>query len=496
MKKLFVIAIFFISYNTTYSQSTTKLKISESPEFKDEVKAGGALAIHTSDGGSTGIVRSGKKHYLLDVFDSSLKKVFSKVVDSDKKESFKGFVNFEDEIKFFTVQSPKKTERIVYCHTFNIKNKTHTKKILFKKTVKKGIGLFSGRSKRQTSVAISPNGEYIAMATDNIKKNTNSYLVHVFNSETLELVYKRSYQEHEDKYFEPNDLVVDNQGNAYALGKLFKKGKSQKKKGEANYQFVLNKITKDKNINATIDLGELHIASLVINNNNDNLQLVGFYSEEKAGRIKGGCNFQLDPKNLAILNKKQDKLPEDVYQDLYGYRKANKKKKKELKSFYVDYVIEDSFGSTYLLAEEFYVTQTYVATGNGMGYWVTTYHYDDVLILKFNSNGDLDWGRSIFKRSTSPSYNAFLKDDKLHVVLNSGKNLTEKNDGRTKISKGWFESSALFDFVYSKDGEVSYDKIQDNKGKTYYLPYFGTYENGKFVMMSSGKKRRQFMTLQ
>lgn len=496
MNKLIIFAALFLSFCFTYSQSNTKLNISESPEFKDKVKAGGALAIHTSNGGSTGIVRSGKKHYLLDVFDSNLKKVFSKVVESDKKERFKGYVNFEDEIKFFTVLSPKKTERIVYCHIFNIKNKTHSKKKLFETTVQKGGGLFSGKNKRQTSVAISPNGEFIAMATDNIKKNSNAYLIQVFNSETLELVYKKSYQEHEERYFEPNDVVVNNSGGVYALGKLYIKGKSQKKKGEANYQFVLNKITKDNNLDAAINLKELHIASLVINNNNDKLQLVGFYSEEKAGRIKGGCNFLLDPENLVILDKKKAKLPEDVYKDLYGYRKAGKKKKKELKSFYVDYVIEDSSGSTYLLAEEFYVTQTYVSTGNGMGYWVTTYHYDDILILKFNPNGEMDWGRSIFKRSTAPSYNAFLKDDKLHVVLNSGKNLTEKNDGRTKVSKGWFESSSLYDFVYSKDGEVSYDKIQDNKGKTYYLPYYGTYENGIFIMMSSGRKKRQFMTLQ
>ena len=240
----------------------------------------------------------------------------------------------------------------------------------------------------------------------------------------------------------------------------------------------------------------MHIASLVINYNSDQLQLLGFYSEERAGRIKGGCNFILDNKTLAITKQNQVKLPIEVYNDLYGYRKAERKKKKELKSFYVDYVIEDSIGNTYLLAEEFYVTQQYVSTGNGIGYWVTTYHYDDILILKFNANGEVDWGRSIFKRASTPSYNAFLKDDKLHVMINSGKNLLEKKDGRTKVSKGWFESSALYDIVYSIDGNVSYDKVQNNKGNTYYLPYYGTYENGKFVMMSSGRKKKQFMILE
>ncbi|EPR70713.1 hypothetical protein ADIWIN_3360 [Winogradskyella psychrotolerans RS-3] len=148
------------------------------------------------------------------------------------------------------------------------------------------------------------------------------------------------------------------------------------------------------------------------------------------------------------------------------------------------------------MAEEFYITQTYVSTGMNNGYWQTVYHYDDILIFKFGVSGNLDWGRSIFKRSNSPSYNAFLKNDELHVLLNSGKNLLEKDDGRTKVSKGWFESSSLYDIVYNSSGEVVYSKIQDNKGKTYYQPFYGTYQDGKFIMMSSGGKKRQFMILQ
>jgi hypothetical protein len=42
---------------------------------------------------------------------------------------------------------------------------------------------------------------------------------------------------------------------------------------------------------------------------------------------------------------------------------------------------------------------------------------------------------------------------------------------------------------------VESSKIQDNKGNTYYLPYFGTYQNETFIMMSSGRKKRQFMIL-
>ncbi|WP_299116525.1 hypothetical protein [uncultured Winogradskyella sp.] len=498
MNKYFYLLAFLCLYITAHAQ-TTSLNVSESIEFKDKVKAGGALAIHTTEDGKTGIIRQSKKNILFDVFDNELNKTFSTQIESNKKEVYKSNVTYKDEIKIFTLFSPKKKERIIYCHTFNIKTKKHSKKQLLSKTIDKKFPLFSGGMKRETSFSISPNGLYIAMATDDVKKNSNSYTIHVFDTETLELVYKKSYSRSENKFFEFNDLVVTDNATAYSLGKLYKTGKSEKNKGDANYQFVIYKISNDNVSSNLISLENEHISSLNIIQNNEGLQLIGFYSEKNSGQIKGGCSFNLSQDNLNVIDKKSFELPQQVFQDLYRDKKAKRKKKKgkEFSNFYTDYIIEDAIGNTYLVAEEFFVTQTYVSNGmNGGGYWQTVYHYNDILILKFNNTGELDWGRSIFKNSNIPSYNVFLKDEKLHVILNSGKNLTEKKDGRTKVSKGWFESSSLYDIVFNIDGEVKYDKIQDNKGKTYYLPYFGTYNDGTFIMMSDRRKRKQFMKLQ
>jgi hypothetical protein len=487
--------ILFFTFTFIYAQQTT-LKVSESPEYKDKEKATDVLTIHTTKTGLTGIVRESKRDILFDVFDKNLKKKHSLVIESSKKENYVGEVVYGDEIKVFTVFSPKVKERIVYCHTFNLNSGNHSKKKLFEVTVAKKKFLFSSRKERQTSIDISPNGKYLAMATDNIYKDVNDYAIRVFNAVTLELLYTKSYQKHEEKYFKHNDISVNDKGDVFVLGKLYKEGKKEKKKGEANYDFILNKITETTNNELSISLADQHIQNLNITIVEDKLHLIGFYSEKRTGKIKGGCNFVIDTQNFSVASKKNYELPLDVYEDLFGDKRGSKRKGKELTNFYVDYILEDSEGNTYLLAEEFYITQTYVTTGMNGGYWQTVYHYDDILILKFGNSGELDWGRSIFKRSTSPSYNAFLKDDELHVLLNSGKNLLEKKDGRTKVSKGWFESSSLYDIVYNNSGDVTYSKIQDNKGNTYYLPYYGTYQDNKFIMMSSGRKKRQFMILQ
>ncbi len=499
MKKLLLLCLLIIS-NISLAQSTTNLRVSQSEEYKDKVKSIDVIAIYTSEAGETVIARNGKKDFLLDIFDTNLNKTFSKVIESNKNEKHVGDLFYNNQFKLFTVYAPKKDERILYCHTLDLTSKSYKKTIIFETTVENKQSLFGSRRNHNTSFALSPNGNYYAIATDNIRKNKNSYTLRVFDSETGNLIYTKTYQESQKRTFEHNDLYIDDDTNVYSLGKLFLNSKSSNKKlnGDAHYQFVLNKITKDGVTELLLDLNDEHIQSLSISQTNNQLNLLGFYSELYVGRIKGGCNFVIDTDNFSVKTKKTLSLPKQVYEDLYGYRTAERKnkKKKELRNFEIDYVLTDSKGGTFLIAEEFYITQQYVQTGTTGGYYTTVYHYDDILILKFSPNGDLDWGRSVFKRSKEPSYNAFIKDDQLHIILNSGKNLNEKNDGRTKVSKSFFESSSLYDFEYAANGDVSYNKIQDNRGNEFYLPYYGTYDTNKFIMMSSGKRKKVFMILE
>lgn len=363
----------------------------------------------------------------------------------------------------------------------------------------KGGSLFYSRRNRETNFATSPNEQYFVIASDNSTKRNNSSTIHVYDMNTLELVYSKAFQEHEKNYYKHSSLAIDNDGNVYSLGEM----RFDKKRGGAEYKYILNKISKVNNQELILDLDELHVRSLTIANATNNIDLYGFYAEKYEGRIKGGCSFKIDMNSFSLIRSKVNPLPLQVYHDLYGEKRGGKKKKKakELKNFYADYVLEDEEeGATYLLAEEFYITTTYVMNANGGGYTVSTPHYDDVLILKFNKDGDLEWGRSIYKKAKKPSYNAFLKNHKLHVVLNTGRNLQEQKNGRTKLSRGvlGIGATALYDFTYASNGEVKRNKIQENKvkGATKYQPYLGAYQNEKFMMMNYMKRKRRFMVLE
>lgn len=495
MKNIYFL-FFVIASVQVYSQTTT-LKIFESNDFKEQVPTTEIVGMHSSKKNKRGIIKYAKDGYFtFDVFSENLEPLFSQTFELEKKETALTSLYFENEIKVLTVASPKKKIRKVYCYIFNIETKSYTKTLLFEKVLEKQQTLFDSRKKRLTSFAQSPNGEYMVMITDNVNKTTNSFTVHVYNATTLKLLYKKDYEKDLEKHFNSNDIAINDSAVVYVVGKQYLKGKMDKSDKKANYEFIINRITKEDNKTTTIDLEDEFVSSLSFANVNEKLMVLGFYSNKSSNKIKGGCSFILDSKNLEVLEKKKNKLPPQVYEGLYGYRNAEDKKDKELNSFYIDHVIVDKDLNTYVVAEEFYITTTYVNNGMNGGSMVAQSHYDDVLVLKFNSNGDVIWGNSIFKRAFTPSYNAILINDHLHVILNSGKNLLKKDDGRTKVSKGWFESSSLYDIEFNTLGEPSYNKVQDNKGKAFYLPAFGTYtSDGSFIMINRWKKSSKYRKL-
>lgn len=502
MKKILLCLILGVHFLSFAQNQVGDLKVYESEAFKDKFKSDYVTSFNTSESGEIVVLRQEKKRYILEVFDKNYQKLNSTIIASDKREWYVDDLFHGDELKFFTVfkKSKRAKEREVYCHTYNIKSNVHKKIKLFTTTIGARESLFSRSSKNKTNFRISPNEKFFVVMNQSKKKKETKSVIRVFDANSLELVYKTNHQNKVKNHYSQESLHIDNLGVVYSLRRKFLDGKYSKTlKGNANYQFVLNRISDSENKELIIKLKEdEHIKSLVISAAEKQLNLVGFYSGKNISRIKGGCSFIVDLESFIIKDRKTTALPLKVYEDLYSAKRAasKKKKSKELRNFDIDYTLKADDGSVYLLAEEFYTTQTYVSNGTMGGYWVTVYHYDDVLILKFNKAGEVAWGRSIYKKSTVPSYNAFLKSNKLHVILNTGKNLKKKSDGRVKASRGWFESTALYNFEYSDNGEVQHHKIQDNKGNTFYHPWYGAYKADKFMMMSLKKRKRRFMILE
>jgi hypothetical protein len=283
------------------------------------------------------------------------------------------------------------------------------------------------------------------------------------------------------------------------LGKQYLENYKERVKGSPNYSFIVSKINRDEANSLQITLDSLHVKSLSMLLKANEVQLLGLYSENGDSYVKGGCTIIVDRSSLAIKENYHENLPMEVFNDIYGAEREEKQNDKELDFFNIDYIRKDTLGNVYLLAERLYYTsrgRMFMTGGidlRSVGEQVP--HFDEILVIKFDPSGRLKWARSLFKKSHEHSYNAFINDGQLHVLLNAGKDLREKKDGRLKITKDLFESEALYDFVFTENGERKVTKILDYEHKGTYMPNLGSYQGNQFIMTSSGGKTKHFAIL-
>lgn len=499
-----LLTVFLILINSIgYSQSTY-FNVEETTPFKDIKKGSSLLGVHQFDNGVTVLIRAIKKDYVISAFDASHNLITNIELDKSKKETIIGSVATEGLVRIFTSDKVDKKNIDVYCRTYFLSSKRVEKVKLYSKETgrRRRTSLFTlfnpSPRKYHENFRVSPNGEYIGFSIDNINSKTTSSLIKVFDK-NLEEVYEREYIKETENLYRFDDFIITDNAEILTAGKLYKDGFKDKKKGKANYEYVIHKVSEADHSYKTIDLGENFIQEVRFAQTGDAIRLLGFYSEKNSFRMKGGISYAFNGTDISNITPKVTPFPASIYNDLYseGTAERRKKKEKEFRSYYLDYSIVDEDGNAYLTAEQFYITQHTVSNGPNGGFTTTTiYHYDNILAIKFDKEGNMVWGRSILKISNAPSYNAFAVDGKLHILLNTGKNIKEKSNGRKKVKKSWLEKSALFDIVFDEQGEETYQMIKENDGrKDFYSPFRGNYDYNTFIMANLSKNKRQFLIL-
>lgn len=497
-KIIFTLGVLLIGFSGI-SQSNY-FNVTETAPFKDTRRGSSLEGVYTLLDGSLVAVRSAKKELMISSFDANYKLQSDVELNLERKESYLGTSFSDIDVRVFTVQKIDKNTRDVYCHTYGLDSKKVTKTKMYTATSSTKRRSKSGSispKKHTENYRGSPNGKYLAFAVDNINAKTNSYSIRVYD-EDMKLVYDTSYYKDIDRYFRFDDFVITNDAEVITVGKLYKSGKRDRRQGKANYDYVIHKVTKTEKSTSTLELQDNFIDELRFAQTEDAIRLLGFYSERSSSRMKGALTYNFEGTSISNVTLKQAPFPETVYKDLFPEARAErlKEKEREFSNFYLDYAFVDDFGNSYLLAEEFYITEVMVNNGTTGGMTTsTTFHYDDILVMKFDNEGNVLWGRALLKKDTQPSYNALVMDDELHVFLNTGKNIKEKSDGRKRAKRGMFSSTALFDVVFDANGEKTFELIQENKGKTIYRPYLGTFDYDKFILANMSKNKKQFLVL-
>lgn len=512
MKKIIIcLALAMLSLHS-YAQEIP-VKVTKSDVFKDEYKNSSIELVEDDGNGGVIIIRSyaggvfsSGLGYYFEHYDSNLKLIKeyeyeAKQKKEDKKiyRSILGVILNGQEINMIEYVYDKK-EKSTICNalTSNINNFNFTSKELFRLNSK---DTESGSSSRYDSdsgaqMIINEDKSAFAITVDIKDKNNETHKIYLFDkalNQKIDHTFKRDIK---DKKFIYENIDVSKDGNTlYLLGKV-RTDEAKKKKDGGRYQYELTRITSTEEKTQVFDTDDHYAASLKTIVFQDRLTCIGFYSDRNDNRFKGISYFELDPTTLAIKKTKFNPFTEQFIIDKYG-----KDKDKELKNLRFKKLIITAQNEIILNAEEFYIVTTYMNTPQG-SYTRTTYHYDDIVSAKINSNGEIVWARNINKRQDWPSYNPYFsytstaKGNNAYFYINTGEKVRKIRKDRIEFKEASPKRSNLNVIRINENGDFDYREIlDDEENEVPFMVAYGEISGDSVFFLGQKGKKKQILKL-
>lgn len=522
MKKLLLLLI-FIGSSLTYAQDIS-IKAITSDIFKDD-KKNTTLLYSESDGQGgfitirqyTGGMLQMPKGYYIDHYDAKLNQVKESEIEIDNNE-IKGLMVNNGTVFILETLHDKKADTF----NFNILESSLSdfdfqKRTLFSLSedeVKKyfGIGLSvffisNGFDQMDSNpfgeVTFSAKKNFFCVNFDIKDKEAQTQRLYVYDKD-FNLVFDREFKRDiKDRLFQYENIDVDDEtGNIYLLGKVFENNSTRsKKKGKANYNYELHKITASTEKSVSFSPDENFIGSLFTVRGKNSISCAGFYSEKNDHRYKGVCRFNLDPETLAITKQSYMPFSEDFIKDKYG-----KVKDKELKDLSFRSAFINEKEDIVLNAEEFYITTRTHSSMNGGMSTTTVYHFNDIVSVKMSRDGELLWARNINKRQATSgavmeylSFTSSVIGDDTYLFINCSDKIRKISNDRIEFKQGNMKKANLYAIKIDKDGNYTFKNIVDSDDSD--VSYFvkqgihTALDGSEMVFIGRKKSKKQFLKL-
>ena len=297
------------------------------------------------------------------------------------------------------------------------------------------------------------------------KRKINQHKIYMFSPSLKKLVEHDFSNEVENKNYAFENIAISKDlSTAFIIGKAYFK---KKRFGalERKFQYELIKLSKSGAKIQTFDGPGKFSEALKPIVRKERLICVGFYADRKDNRYNGIGYFDVDPNTLSIKNKKYNPFSQQFMLDKFGKEGADNVKNLVFKnvSFTKDNAILFN-------AEEYFVTTSVQANSSGGRIRVERFHHNDIVSVKLNANGDLEWARNINKAEVTQgdgayaSYSSFTKDGTTYFFISTAaENPQLLNNERLIFKQGLSRNRNVFVILLDENGKMSYKKIIDDK---------------------------------
>lgn len=254
-------------------------------------------------------------------------------------------------------------------------------------------------------------------------KNTDIIGLQVFD-QNLEKVWGNDFEmPYTESMMDNLDFAVDSQGNGYFLIKKYREEQNRKNRENADNQSLAILIA---NSSGTISEVEFNLGEYLTDrvfmkeNKSGDIICAGYYRKPKSYGIDGTFVSILDTKgNLSAPKfyefsldfiKKYHRISERGKKKM---EKADENDKLALNNLSMRGVEILADGGIVISGEIFYVTCTTDSKGNTR----CVNHYDDVIVVKINADGELGWMQKFPKRSTMESFRMTTSEKYTYILF-------------------------------------------------------------------------------
>jgi hypothetical protein len=291
-------------------------------------------------------------------------------------------------------------------------------------------GSFSYTFSRDSShIAIYANSE-------SRKDEPEKYGLFVFDQDITPLWHREVTLPYAESLFGIQDFTIDNDGNVFLLGIKSQEKRESKRKGKPNYEYRILGYHEDgtEADEYEVSLGDKFLTDMKIDvSPKKDIVCAGFYSEVGTFSVKGSYYLRIGRKSKEVERVSSKEFGIDFITQNYTERQENKAKKRAAKGKAVELyeydlrdIIPRADGGAVLLAEQYYVT-VFCRTDSRTGVTTCTnyYHYNDVIIVSIDRDGQIEWASKVPKRQTSindggyySSYVSMITNENLYLVYN------------------------------------------------------------------------------
>ncbi len=322
---------------------------------------------------------------------------------------------------------------------------------------------------------------------DKVKKEgTNKTL---FYDEKMELLEEKDVQlPYEKDKVRSSYSEMDENGNLYYLVEVLEKEITKANKKEKlrpedlSYNFVIfNRDQKEPTeVKFQIDY---FISSCKFRVKEGIIYCAGFWGNKGEYEISGSFSCKFDAESGEEISRDVKEFDNDFIEEFYTEKQVNKaeKKGKDLEVPHIKFyeILINSDGSYYIVGEYAYQYQVCHTDSKGNTYCYWVYVHNDIITLKIDKEGEIEWTKKIPRRSSSTSQSLVqysykhLGDDILYLYYDNKDNFNVENPRDVNyLNFGKEDKVELIGATITTDGSVSKQSIYNKKETGYELTIF------------------------